>query len=189
VRIALGTRDVELIEQVAAAARSFGPANKAFEVQMLHGIRVDQQRRLARAGFPVRDLISYGTSWYAWYMRRWRSVRQTWSSRSANCSNTQSRSALRGRLIDRARRCVRPVADARSPDHETIRGRFFGGVIAVVLWCAVNRSNMTRQSLAAFWAASSKRAQPDSESSPLDHGPGASRELAYSLVSLHLAQR
>ena len=27
-------------------------------------------RRFAREGYPVRDLIGYGTAWYAWYMRR-----------------------------------------------------------------------------------------------------------------------
>jgi proline dehydrogenase len=70
VRIGLGTHDVELVEQIAASARSFGLGKDAFEVQMLYGIRDDQQRRLAREGLPVRDLIGYGTAWYPWYMRR-----------------------------------------------------------------------------------------------------------------------
>jgi proline dehydrogenase len=37
---------------------------------MLYGIRTDQQLRLAREGYVVKDLISYGDSWYAWYVRR-----------------------------------------------------------------------------------------------------------------------
>ena len=37
---------------------------------MLYGIRKDQQRRLAREGYKVRDLIAYGAAWYPWYMRR-----------------------------------------------------------------------------------------------------------------------
>jgi proline dehydrogenase len=37
---------------------------------MLYGIRTDEQRRLAREGFVVRDLVSYGVGWYPWYMRR-----------------------------------------------------------------------------------------------------------------------
>ena len=37
---------------------------------MLYGIRVDQQRRLAREGYAVRCLIAYGDAWYPWYMRR-----------------------------------------------------------------------------------------------------------------------
>src|SRR5712692_7500349 len=39
-------------------------------VAMLYGIRTDEQIRLAREGFAVRDLIAYGDAWYAWYLRR-----------------------------------------------------------------------------------------------------------------------
>ena len=70
VRIGLGTHDVKLVEQIAEHARALGLPKTAFEVQMLYGIREDQQRRLARAGYPVRDLIAYGPAWYSWYMRR-----------------------------------------------------------------------------------------------------------------------
>jgi len=70
VRIALGTHDVRLIEQVALHAAALGLPKTAFEVQMLYGIRMDQQRRLAREGYLVRDLIAYGEAWYPWYMRR-----------------------------------------------------------------------------------------------------------------------
>jgi proline dehydrogenase len=70
VRIALGTHDVGLVEQVEAHARAMGLPRTAFEIQMLYGVRVDEQRRLARAGYRVRQLISYGDAWYAWYMRR-----------------------------------------------------------------------------------------------------------------------
>jgi proline dehydrogenase len=70
VRIALGTHDVWLIEQVATHARALELPPTVFEVQMLYGVRVDQQRRLAGAGYRVIDLISYGQAWYAWYMRR-----------------------------------------------------------------------------------------------------------------------
>ncbi len=37
---------------------------------MLYGIRTDAQRRLTERGFLVRTLISYGPSWYPWFMRR-----------------------------------------------------------------------------------------------------------------------
>jgi proline dehydrogenase len=70
VRIGLGTHDVRLIEQVAAHAAALGLPRTSFEVQMLYGIRMDQQRRMAREGFLVRDLIAYGEAWYPWYMRR-----------------------------------------------------------------------------------------------------------------------
>jgi proline dehydrogenase len=70
VRIGLGTHDVRLIEQAAEHAAALGLPKAAFEVQMLYGIRMDQQRRLARDGYKVRDLIAYGEAWYPWYMRR-----------------------------------------------------------------------------------------------------------------------
>ena len=70
VRLGLGTHDVRLIEQIAEHAVAMGLPKTSFEVQMLYGIRVDQQRRLAREGYLVRDLIAYGEAWYPWYMRR-----------------------------------------------------------------------------------------------------------------------
>jgi proline dehydrogenase len=70
IRIGLGTHDVRLIEQAAEHAAALGLPRAAFEVQMLYGIRMDQQRRLAREGYVVRDLIAYGEAWYPWYMRR-----------------------------------------------------------------------------------------------------------------------
>ena len=70
VRIALGTHDVGLIGQVAEHAAAMGLRKTAFEIQMLYGVRSDQQSRLNREGFIVRDLIAYGEAWYPWYMRR-----------------------------------------------------------------------------------------------------------------------
>jgi proline dehydrogenase len=70
VRLGLGTHDVRLIEQIAEHAGALGLPRSSFEVQMLYGIRMDQQRRLAREGYLVRDLIAYGEAWYPWYMRR-----------------------------------------------------------------------------------------------------------------------
>jgi proline dehydrogenase len=70
VRLGLGTHDVRLIEQIAEHTAAMGLPKTSFEVQMLYGIRMDQQRRLAAAGYLVRDLIAYGEAWYPWYMRR-----------------------------------------------------------------------------------------------------------------------
>jgi proline dehydrogenase len=70
VRLGLGTHDVRLIEQIAEHTAAMGLAKTSFEVQMLYGIRMDQQRRLASQGYLVRDLIAYGEAWYPWYMRR-----------------------------------------------------------------------------------------------------------------------
>ncbi len=68
--LGLGTHDVELIQQVADHARTLRLPLGAFDVEMLYGIRVREQRRLNRDGYPVRVLIAYGDAWYAWYMRR-----------------------------------------------------------------------------------------------------------------------
>jgi proline dehydrogenase len=70
VRIGLGTHDVRLIEQIAEHAVAMGLPKTSVEVEMLYGIRMDQQRRLAKEGYLVRDLIAYGHAWYPWYMRR-----------------------------------------------------------------------------------------------------------------------
>ena len=70
VSVGLGTHDVRLIEQIAGQAAASGIGREAFEVQMLYGIRTDQQRRLAREGYRVRVLIAYGDAWYPWYVRR-----------------------------------------------------------------------------------------------------------------------
>ena len=69
-RLGLGTHDTALVERIADHARAAGIGVDAFEVQMLYGIRMDEQRRLASEGYVVRDLIAYGEAWYAWYMRR-----------------------------------------------------------------------------------------------------------------------
>jgi len=70
VRAVFGTHDVRLLERLRARARALGLAEDAFECHMLYGIRTAEQRRLAAEGVPVRVLISYGESWFAWYMRR-----------------------------------------------------------------------------------------------------------------------
>ncbi len=37
---------------------------------MLYGIQREAQVRLAAEGYVMRVLISYGDSWFPWYMRR-----------------------------------------------------------------------------------------------------------------------
>ena len=70
IRLGLGTHDVTLIEQIAEQVAAAGISHDGFEVQMLYGIREDQQYRLAAAGYRVLALIAYGEHWYPWYMRR-----------------------------------------------------------------------------------------------------------------------
>ena len=70
IRLGLGTHDVALIEQIAAAVAPAGIGLDGFEIEMLYGIRTGEQFRLARAGYRVQTLIAYGDAWYPWYMRR-----------------------------------------------------------------------------------------------------------------------
>ena len=70
VRLALGTHDVELVEQIATQVGAAGVPRDAFEVAMLYGIRTGEQFRLAKAGYRVETLIAYGEAWYPWYIRR-----------------------------------------------------------------------------------------------------------------------
>jgi proline dehydrogenase len=69
-RLALGTHDVRLIDEIERRAASAGFRRDTYEIQMLYGIRAADQRRLAGDGYRVRVLISYGTHWYPWFMRR-----------------------------------------------------------------------------------------------------------------------
>lgn len=66
----LGTHDTRIIDTAWKEARALGVPPKAFEVHMLYGISVPEQTRLAGAGLPLKVLISYGSAWFPWYMRR-----------------------------------------------------------------------------------------------------------------------
>jgi proline dehydrogenase len=67
---AFGTHDMRLITRIQSAAETIGVARDAFEFEMLYGIGRDSQDRLAAAGYLMRVLISYGSDWFPWYMRR-----------------------------------------------------------------------------------------------------------------------
>jgi proline dehydrogenase len=70
IRLGLGTHDIALIEQIAEQVGAAGIGRDGFEVEMLYGIRTDEQFRLAKEGYRVQALIAYGEHWYPWYMRR-----------------------------------------------------------------------------------------------------------------------
>lgn len=70
VRIAFGTHDERMINSIIRRVDELGLPPDACEFQMLYGIGRNLQLRLAAAGHPVRVLISYGSHWYPWYMRR-----------------------------------------------------------------------------------------------------------------------
>ena len=65
-----GTHDVRLIEALRMHANGRRLAPRTYEVHMLYGIATATQRSLASGGMRVRTLISYGTNWFPWYMRR-----------------------------------------------------------------------------------------------------------------------
>jgi proline dehydrogenase len=67
---AFGTHDMRLITQIQAAASEMDLARASFELEMLYGIGREHQRRLAADGYQIRVLISYGSAWYPWYVRR-----------------------------------------------------------------------------------------------------------------------
>lgn len=67
---AFGTHDAALIDRLRAAAEARKLPPSAYEFEMLYGIRRDLQARLVREGQRMRILISYGSAWYPWYMRR-----------------------------------------------------------------------------------------------------------------------
>ncbi|HEX6206755.1 MAG TPA: proline dehydrogenase family protein [Actinomycetota bacterium] len=69
-RYAAGSHDLRLLGRVATASRDLGVSVKDWEIEMLYGIRHAEQLELARRGYPVRTLISYGPAWYPWYVRR-----------------------------------------------------------------------------------------------------------------------
>ena len=69
-KIGIGTHDIALVERIQSAVASEGMSGDLFEVQMLYGIKREEQVRLARAGVRVRVLISYGSFWFPWYIRR-----------------------------------------------------------------------------------------------------------------------
>lgn len=66
----VATHDLALVDHAVAAAARHGFMPSAWEVQMLLGIRQDEQRRLAAEGRRVRVYVPFGTDWYPYFMRR-----------------------------------------------------------------------------------------------------------------------
>ncbi len=70
VRAAFATHDERLIRGIEEEAAERGIARGDLEFQMLYGIGTARQKELAAEGYKVEVLISYGTAWFPWYMRR-----------------------------------------------------------------------------------------------------------------------
>ncbi len=69
-RPVFGTHDMTLVSRIRARAAELRVPPRTCEFHLLYGIRDRDQRALAAAGEAVRVLISYGSAWFAWYMRR-----------------------------------------------------------------------------------------------------------------------
>jgi proline dehydrogenase len=69
--LSLGSHDPVLIEGLLAEAAAQGASSEErYEVQMLQGVRRDEQQRLAAQGIQVRTYVPFGTAWYPYFMRR-----------------------------------------------------------------------------------------------------------------------
>jgi proline dehydrogenase len=66
----IGSHDPAIVARVHELAAQHSRAADSWEIQMLYGIRPDEQRRLAAAGTRVRAYVPYGFDWYAYFMRR-----------------------------------------------------------------------------------------------------------------------
>ncbi len=66
----VATHDPALVERALALAAEVGREPGTWELQMLFGVRPDEQRRLVAAGHRVRVYVPYGGQWFGYLMRR-----------------------------------------------------------------------------------------------------------------------
>lgn len=67
---AFATHDAQIVSEVRGIAAALGVPKKAFEFQMLYGVRPDLQRALVRDGYNVRIYVPYGSHWAQYFRRR-----------------------------------------------------------------------------------------------------------------------
>jgi proline dehydrogenase len=66
----IATHDEKMIEATIGFALAEKIPARAFEFQMLYGVRRDLQRELVKQGWRMRVYIPFGTEWYPYFMRR-----------------------------------------------------------------------------------------------------------------------
>lgn len=66
----VATHDPRMVSITGELARRHHRAPDSFEYQMLHGIRSDEQQRIAANGSRLRVYVPYGDQWYGYFMRR-----------------------------------------------------------------------------------------------------------------------
>jgi proline dehydrogenase len=69
-KLVVGTHDTALIRRIQQEAERLGVKKDQYEFHLLYGIQINEQLRLARDGYAIRVLISYGSLWFPWYVRR-----------------------------------------------------------------------------------------------------------------------
>lgn len=69
-RPVIGTHDPRMVGEATRLAYELNLKKGSYEFAMLYGIDRAQQGRLARGGHAMRVLLSYGSGWFPWYMRR-----------------------------------------------------------------------------------------------------------------------
>ena len=66
----VGSHDPAMISNALDLAQQTARTRDSYEFQMLYGIRVPEQNRLAADGYLVRAYVPFGSDWYGYFMRR-----------------------------------------------------------------------------------------------------------------------
>jgi proline dehydrogenase len=66
----VATHDPALVATATSLVEMTGRASDSYELQMLYGIRPDEQLKLSKEGRTVRVYVPYGDDWYGYFMRR-----------------------------------------------------------------------------------------------------------------------
>ena len=66
----IATHDPRLVEIAQALAIHNDRTRTSYEIQMLLGVRPEEQERLAKEGERVRVYVPYGSDWYGYMVRR-----------------------------------------------------------------------------------------------------------------------
>ncbi|QWC86814.1 proline dehydrogenase family protein [Nocardioidaceae bacterium] len=66
----VATHDPRLIEIAQRLAHREGRSRESYEIQMLLGVRPEEQKRLAAQGEQVRVYVPFGEAWYGYLVRR-----------------------------------------------------------------------------------------------------------------------
>lgn len=67
---AIASHDPYILEEMKRWTAEKGIGRDRFELQLLYGVRRDEQKKLAAEGYTVRAYIPYGTDWYPYFSRR-----------------------------------------------------------------------------------------------------------------------